>query len=203
MSSSQTRVDMINKDLRDVMNSADKDYIKKKQIDIRKNAKSLLLENFYIGDMHMTKTSMNTDIIQRTRSLRESRCPPLNLTPFDIPESWICQQCGFANTKRVYACRSCGALFSISRGQWLSALCKGCFVNIQDSNERWFVGVILRVEENHVVINYYSWNSSFCERVEKKSARLQPYLTTMLDKSVTTTPTIAVGDEVFVESGIG
>ena len=61
---------MINKDLRDVMNSADKDYIKKKQIDIRKNAKSLLLENFYIGDMHMTKTSMNTDIIQRTRSLR-------------------------------------------------------------------------------------------------------------------------------------
>ena len=47
---------MINKDLRDVMNSADKDYIKKKQIDIRKNAKRLLLENFYIGDMHMTKT---------------------------------------------------------------------------------------------------------------------------------------------------
>lgn len=47
---------MINKDLRDVMNSADKDYTKKKQIDIRKNAKSLLLENFYIGDMHMTKT---------------------------------------------------------------------------------------------------------------------------------------------------
>lgn len=42
--------------------------------------------------------------------------------------------------------------------------------------------MILRVEENHVVINYYSWNSSFCERVEKKSARLQPYLTTILDK---------------------
>lgn len=56
MSSSQTRVDMINKDLRDVMNSTDRDYIKKKQADIRKNAKGLLLENLYAGDTHTSRT---------------------------------------------------------------------------------------------------------------------------------------------------
>lgn len=56
MSSSQTRVDMINKDLRDVMNSTDKDFIKKRQADIRKNAKGLLLENLYVGDTHLSKT---------------------------------------------------------------------------------------------------------------------------------------------------
>lgn len=121
MSSSQTRVDMINKDLRDVMNSADKDYTKKKQIDIRKNAKSLLLENFYIGDMHMTKTVWVEDseltivyehghhpvwggvTIEHVEEpapfvfscwtnwgIGESRCPPLNLTPFDIPSIFLC-----------------------------------------------------------------------------------------------------------------
>ena len=108
------------------------------------------------------------------------------------------------NSKRVYACRSCNALFvyvcsrsytqTIPREQWLSVLCKGCFVNIQDSNKRWsgsvqslsyrFVGVISRVEEDHVVVSYYSWNSSFCERIEKKDARLQPYLTTVVDEVI-------------------
>ena len=61
-------------------------------------------------------------------------------------------------------------------------------VDVGQSLSSRFVGVISSVEDDHVVVGFYSWNSSFWERIQKKSDRLQPYLTTAVDTVIVYLP---------------